>query len=214
MSQERLKSELDGWWNRWTVLTRVLHGYSLAARLEATRLQSLPFVDRSGRLKWSTVGSGEFECTVTDLENVLANQVLLHEHVLLMSCARIEALGRILLLALEQDCPEDSPLGKIEDWGSGLLESLGQTWEMAGGKAAVVEPYIVRNAVAHGIVVTNERMLNRVTDVKGQFPWKLGEPIVLDSMRLVDYRANLKRFARVIAGDKVRAHFGLPPYKD
>ncbi len=92
------------------------------------------------------------------------------------------------------------PPNGIEAWGAKLLRLLDRQWtDVTPQLSGVVEVAVVRTALAHGSPIVTERMANRMKNLNGQLPWKVGDSIVLDFERVTDYRDRLRSFARVLA---------------
>ena len=110
--------------------------------------------------------------------------------VLVQSWSLAEALGRV---ALRQD-----DLGQIEQWAPLALGANRQgVGRVAGGLAGLVESYVVRNAVAHGLPFWTGRMANRVVAAGGP-AHRRGETFDLSDDGLEEYRASVRSLMRLM----------------
>ena len=120
------------------------------------------------------------EIEAVEDEDTLLGAVLVHSY------AIAEAAAGDRLSILTRD------VGGIEDWGTRLLATTGETWEsLKGGKAGAVEAAVTRNAYAHGARSLDHNSARRLR-AAGLTHVNAGDPIVLDYRKLKTLRGRLR----------------------
>lgn len=113
--------------------------------------------------------------------------------------------GTLLPAGLGKDDVHDAAVqllarGGIESWGSAVLALVGGSWSnVHDGRRGLVEVAVIRNSIAHGQSLVNQRMANRVAAVGGALPWAVGSPIVLDLEDTRRLRDRVRSFIRIVA---------------
>ena len=116
---------------------------------------------------------------------------ILHASVLVHSYAVAEAA------AGERLGVDPRALGPVEEWGTELLSRGGSGWDdVKDGRAGVVEVAVVRNAVAHGRHVVDERSAQRLV-AAGVAHRPAGSAVTLEYEELRTYRARLLNLLQV-----------------
>ena len=182
---------IDAIWRSWGDLTR----FHLSSRIAMQREHDI----------WRSIqahSSKEIEISLPPGAAAVTYKVKLQEHleaiespsilaglVLVQSWSLAESLARI---GLGRD-----DLATVEDWGQELVAQNFQALsKLEAGRGGLVESYVVRNSVAHGLPRWTSRTANRVTKAGGS-RHKPGEIVDLGDAELQRYRASVRGLMRL-----------------
>jgi hypothetical protein len=94
---------------------------------------------------------------------------------------------------------DESVVGSgIEVWGKRLLADAGKDWSsLSDGMAGIVEVAVVRNHLAHGDQVIDDKSMNRLNAAGAGSRWKVGARIDVDDEIVERHQFRLKNLLRI-----------------
>ena len=174
-------------WVEWGRLSRFLESARLAFARERNLWTSLELESAEEVRLAAPTGQGTYRVALPQHLAAVQDEDTLLASVLIHSYALAESAAADRLLADARD------FGGIEDWGARLLASNGATWDaISGGRAAVVEVAVVRNAYAHGDRCLDRSAANRLR-AAGDASSSEGDAVTLDYAKLKMYRGRLRK---------------------
>ena len=214
-------------WDRWRDLTRFRLASEMALSSYGTYVSTFPVTSDSALTIYDPSGDSAFKCELRDFESVLRDEQQLYRVIFPSYVALIEDLGRELLETLirSKGIPASTfkrmpggdvgeaahayvALVAVEVWGEAILKLGSRKWSgFKGGKGLLIEAIVVRNLLAHGEPLFNQKAVKRIEGaVASKSAPKVGDPVRLDKATFNKYVAALRGFGRVLSD----AVAGLP----
>jgi hypothetical protein len=173
-------------WNEWRRITRFLESARIAFARERNLWTSLEIESAEDVKLSATTGHGAYRVPLTGHLAAVQDEDTLFGSVLIHSYALAEAAAAERLAADARD------FGGIEDWGTRLLATTGETWSsVKGGRTGCVEVAVVRNAYAHGVRRIDRAAANRLRAAGITFPGE-DDAVTLDYATLKAFRGRLR----------------------
>lgn len=156
------QASIDAIWDSWGDLTRFHLSTRIALQRELDVWRSIQ-VHSTNPIEISLPPSAAARSYEVDLDEhlrAIGSPAILAGLVLVQSWSLAESLARI---AVGRDV-----LGTLEDWVEDMLSrNQRAASDVSGGLAGLVESYIVRNSIAHGLSVWTDSMAKRVVKAGG-----------------------------------------------
>lgn len=211
-------------WDRWGELTRFLLASEMALASYANYLETLPITDKGGATIKDPSGDSKFQCSFDDFLMTLKDEEQIYKVILPSYVALLEEHARNLIeeLIVKKGVPASTfnntatPKGvtqppdqiaesyilttPVEVWGKIILKTGSRDWsDFDGGLLILVEAFVVRNLIAHGLNSFNDTAFNRLNNVS---PPRVttGQKVTLNKVIFQEYLATMRAFARCLAG--------------
>ena len=207
-------------WDRWRDLTRFRLASEMALSSYGTYVSTFPVTSDTALTIYDPSGDSAFKCELKDFETVLRDEQQLYRVIFPSYVALIEDLGRELVETLIKSKGVSASTFKrmpkgdvseavqayvalvaVEVWGDTILNLGSRKWSgFKGGKALLTEAIVVRNLLAHGVPIFNQKAVKRVDSAaSGKSAIKIGDPVRLDKATFNKYVAALRGFGRVLS---------------
>lgn len=180
------QTSIDAIWDSWGELTRFHLSTRIALQRELDVWKSIQ-VHSTNPIEISLPPSAAARSYEVDLDEhleAIGSPAILASLVLVQSWSLAESLARIAV--------GRQVLGTLEDWAQDMLtRNERAVSDLSGGLGGLVESYIVRNSIAHGLAAWTESMVKRVTKAGGP-QHKVGDGFDLSDEGLYRYRASVR----------------------
>jgi hypothetical protein len=209
-------------WDKWRDLTRFWIAAETAISAERSRWESLPIRSDSEITIIDRTGVTEFSCNLDEYKTTLNNDHQLYSMLLSSYIGLVEEHGRNLVahaLSASNRPASDFPgldarlptneaaehyirCVPVEAWGQAYLGLGLKDWtNLAGGKYGLVEAFVIRNLVSHGLSSISQTAFNRLSACgENAIGWSVGDQVIMDRTKFRHLQWNLRDFARAVAG--------------
>ncbi|MBI1318940.1 MAG: hypothetical protein GC168_08325 [Candidatus Hydrogenedens sp.] len=192
----------------------------------ANYLGTLPITNTSAAIIKDTSGTSKFQCSFDDFLATLKDEEQIYRVMLPAYFGLLEEHARNLIEELiikknisasifnntgntknaiqtaDQVAESYIRNTSIEVWGKTILKTGGRDWaDVDGGILVLVEAFVVRNLIAHGLNNFNDMAINRLSGLNaGTLRVTTGQQIRLNKPVFQEYLVTIRAFARAIAG--------------
>jgi hypothetical protein len=198
------QASIDAIWESWGDLTRFHLSTRIALQRELDVWRSIQ-VHSTNPIEISlppSAAARTYEVKLDEHLEAIGSPAILASLVLVQSWSLAESLARI---AVGREV-----LGTLEDWVADMLgRNQRAVADLSGGLGSLVESYVVRNSIAHGLPVWSAAMAKRVAKVGGP-AHTTGETFDLSDEELYKCRASVRSLMN-LSGLK---HSATPPPRE
>lgn len=209
-------------WDRWRELTRFHLACEMALDAYKSYFEAFPVMNSDAIKIRDPSGSSKFSCSYTNFLTTLKDNEQLYRVLLPSYIALLEEHGRNLIeeMITRKNVPP-SVFGRrsstataaqiaeayirktnVETWGNTILVTCGRNWSYVNpGLNVLVEAFVVRNLIAHGLLKYNQSAINRIAGLgAGPLRVTVGQGIALNKVRFQEYIVVMRSFGRGISG--------------